>query len=558
MSYLVLARKYRPMTFDELVGQEHVAKTLKNAIEMNRLANAYLFSGPRGIGKTTVARILAKAINCDQGPTPTPCNQCTYCTEIIDGRSLEVQEIDGASNRGIDEIRNLRDGLRYAPAPGKYKIYIIDEVHMLTTEAFNALLKTLEEPPKNVLFIFATTEPNKVPATILSRCQRFEFRRMSSADIIRQLEKICHNENFDIDAESLRLIAEKAEGGMRDAQSLLDQVISFTGTKIRFEDILVILGIIHQDLYFQVTDAIKKGDVGQGLTISQLIFTEGHDAGEFLNGLAEHFRNFLVAQATPAREQLQVSDEHAQRYLNQAAEFSAEDLLRYIKIVSEAAYGIRRSVNPRLRLEIALTKLIKLASSLSLSALMQQMEVLKKKPEPVMPAKPVAPPVPERTWPVPEKPAPVFRPAMPVKPASEPVRVEVVPKPAAVHMELTAVEARWAEIVEAVKTRKIALGSFLSEGWPTKVADQTLEITFSKNNGFHIDSIEKNRRLIQEVMAQILGVNLRILCHKDEQGILDQVRKIEFYVDKNKAFEKIVAENPTIKSMLNRLDAELI
>lgn len=553
MSYLVLARKYRPMTFDELVGQEHVAKTLKNAIEMNRLANAYLFSGPRGIGKTTVARILAKAINCEKGPTPTPCNQCTYCSEIIDGRSLEVQEIDGASNRGIDEIRNLRDGLRYAPAPGKYKIYIIDEVHMLTTEAFNALLKTLEEPPRNVLFIFATTEPNKVLATILSRCQRFEFRRMSSADIIRQLEMICRTEKLDIDAESLRLIAEKAEGGMRDALSLLDQVISFTGTTIRFQDILGILGIIHQDLYFQVTDAIKNGDVGQGLAISQLVFTEGHDAGEFLNGLSEHFRNFLVAQTTPVREQLQVSDEHAQRYLSTAADFTAEDLLRYIKITSETAYGIRRSVNPRLRLEVALTKLIKLDKSLSLSELMQQMEVLKKKPEPVIPVKTVSTPIAPKI-------APAARPPIPVKPAPapEPVRVETAPKPSLIQIDLTAVEAHWVEIVEAVKTKKIALGSFLSEGWPTKVADQALEITFSKNNGFHIDSIEKNRRLIQEVIAQILGVNLRILCKKDEQGILDQVRKIEFYVDKNKAFEKIVAENPTIKSMLNRLDAELI
>ena len=232
MSYIVLARKYRPMFFEDVVGQQHVTRTLQNAIEQNRIANAYLFAGPRGVGKTTVARILAKALNCEQGPTPRPCNQCSYCLEINESRSLDVFEIDGASNRGIDEVRNLRESLRYSPSAGKYRINIIDEVHMLTNEAFNALLKTLEEPPKNVLFIFATTEPHKVPATIMSRCQRFDFKRMSNKNIIEQLRMLCEKEQIEIDDESLRLIATRADGSMRDSESILDEIIAFAGKKI--------------------------------------------------------------------------------------------------------------------------------------------------------------------------------------------------------------------------------------------------------------------------------------------------------------------------------------
>jgi len=229
MSYVVLARKWRPMKFEKVVAQSHVTTTLSNAIKNDRLASAYLFSGPRGIGKTTTARIFAKAINCDKGPTPTPCNECSSCTEITGSRSLDVFEIDGASNRGIDEVRNLRENLRYAATQGKYKIYIIDEVHMLTTEAFNALLKTLEEPPAKVLFIFATTEPHKVPATILSRCQRYDFRRIPLNEIVQQLQNICTSEKINIDEKSLFLIARKSDGSLRDSQSLLFRLINYFG-----------------------------------------------------------------------------------------------------------------------------------------------------------------------------------------------------------------------------------------------------------------------------------------------------------------------------------------
>jgi len=249
MSYVVIARRWRPQQFNEIIGQEHVSKTLSNAIANNRIAHSYIFTGPRGVGKTTTARILAKAVNCEKGPTPHPCNECASCKAITVGNSMDVLEIDGASNRGIDEVRNLRENIRYAPTQGKYRIYIIDEVHMLTKEAFNALLKTLEEPPEHAMFIFATTEIHRVPATILSRCQRFDFRRIPLKTIMEHLRRICDGEKIDIQEEALLQIAKKADGSMRDAQSILDQLISFSGNKIAFEDVAQALGVIHQDLF---------------------------------------------------------------------------------------------------------------------------------------------------------------------------------------------------------------------------------------------------------------------------------------------------------------------
>ena len=326
MSYLVLARKYRPMFFDDVVGQQHVTHTLQNAIRQNRIANAYLFSGPRGVGKTTVARILAKALNCDQGPTITPCNQCSSCIEINESRSLDVFEIDGASNRGIDEVRNLREGLRYSPTPGKYRIYIIDEVHMLTNEAFNALLKTLEEPPPQVLFVFATTEAHKVPATILSRCQRFDFKRMPVKKIIEQLAELCRQENIEIEEEALRMIAVKADGSMRDSQSVLDQIIAYAGNTVSAQGVAALLGIIDQQLFFEVTDLIQSGDVLAGVRLAGRIFSEGYDYSEFMIGLQEHLRNFLVVAATGSPAEIDASEESKTRYLAQKDAFSVEDL----------------------------------------------------------------------------------------------------------------------------------------------------------------------------------------------------------------------------------------
>lgn len=604
MSYLVLARKYRPMFFEDVVGQEHVTKTLQNAIEQNRIANAYLFTGPRGVGKTTIARILSKAINCDNGPTIRPCNECSSCVEVNESRSLDVLEIDGASNRGIDEVRNLRESLRYSPNPGKYRVHIIDEVHMLTNEAFNALLKTLEEPPSRVLFIFATTEPHKVPATILSRCQRFDFKRITTKRIMELLSELCEKEGISIDDESLRLIANKGDGSMRDSESILDQIIAFSGNTINAEDTATLLGIIGQDLFFKVTDLIKNNDVQGGIELVQNIFAEGYDFNEFLIGLSDHLRNFMVAKSTGNSNELNVSEESAQKYLSQIQDFEIEDLLRLIKIASDAENLIRKSSNARLHLEVALIRMIKLTKSVQLSDLLSQFEEAKKKtdvstehhsqtPRPQKPQQATpspqnsipsqqstAPPTPAQTstptpgTPVGTAPSTVEQPAQAreftppqsdiqraEKPHSDPTPDSSPAQSEAsttVTISLEDIEAKWPDIVAKVKRTKVALGALLTEGWPTRVEGHTIELGFDSKNGFHITSVERQISAVEEVIQDVLGARFRISCVRIQKEKLAKVRKVPVRVDKKTEFEKLEQEDDIVKQIVEKFDAEFI
>jgi DNA polymerase-3 subunit gamma/tau len=294
MSYLVLARKYRPQTFDQVIGQEHITRTLSNAIASSRVSHAILFSGPRGTGKTTVARILAKALNCIEGPLPIPCNVCRSCDEITSGKAVDVFEIDGASNNSVEQVRELRENVKYMPAHSTYKIYIIDEVHMLSTPAFNALLKTLEEPPPHIQFLFATTEPHKIPITILSRCQRHDFKRINLELIEKHTESICRQEEIEIEERCLWLIAREAGGSMRDALSLLDQVMTCTEDRITYENVLDILGIIDRKFIFDISNAALKNDVAELLNRLDSVYDRGHDMKKLYADLLEHFRNLLV------------------------------------------------------------------------------------------------------------------------------------------------------------------------------------------------------------------------------------------------------------------------
>ena len=359
MSYQVLARKWRPQTFGEVVGQAAAAETLKNAISQNRIAHAYLFAGARGVGKTTTARILAKALNCRQGPTVDPCNQCASCREVTSGQSIDVLEIDAASNRGIDEIRELRESVRYAAARDRYKVFIIDEVHMLTTEAFNALLKTLEEPPPHVVFILATTELHKVPGTILSRCQHFNFRAISYREILQRLAFIASQEQVQIGERALSAIARASEGSLRDAQSLLDQVISLCGQEVDDEQVRDLLGIIPQQLLEDFTDAVIARDSKRVLSLVDQLMTSGRSPQQLIRELLGHFRNLLVVKIAGKDSRLVAAPaESLERLETIGAEFSEEDLTRFFQILVATDSELRWSTHPRLHLEMGLVRIV--------------------------------------------------------------------------------------------------------------------------------------------------------------------------------------------------------
>lgn len=388
MTYEVLARKWRPQAFQDVIGQEHITQTLMNAIRTDRLAHAYLFGGPRGVGKTSVARILAKAINCEQGEPGIPCNNCSSCLQITDGSSVDVQEIDGASNRGIDEIRELRQNIRYMPSSSRYRIYIIDEVHMLTIHAFNGLLKSLEEPPSHVKFIFATTETHKVPVTILSRCQRFDFKRISPVLIIGQLEKIAYNESIRIQKSGLAVIAREAEGSMRDAESLLDQVVSFTGAEVEDRHVYEILGIIDRDIILEASRGIIQGSAKRCLDVVDQIYNYGYDIKEFYRSLMEQFRNLLISLVAPQDYLLEFSESEYEEMRRLGETAGTEKLQVLLNTMIGWEEKLRFTSHPRLVLETTLIKLCHIDDFLSFSDLLVKIDSLEKRllaPKPTNP-----------------------------------------------------------------------------------------------------------------------------------------------------------------------------
>ena len=405
MSYLVLARKWRPQSFADIAGQPHITRTLQNAIRANRIAHAYLFTGLRGVGKTTAARILAKALNCETGPTPAPCNECAQCLQITGGNCLDVLEIDGASNRGIDEIRQIIENVRYQPAKCRFKIYIIDEVHQVTKDAFNALLKTLEEPPPSVKFILATTEPHRLPETILSRCQRFDFRRISLREIVQRLEEIAGNEGLRITQGALVSLAREADGSMRDAQSLLEQVLSCTGaesdTRPTVDEQLLgeMLGFAERQMLFAVSKAVLSGNSRDCLQLIAGAVDQGRDVNRLSRELVEHFRNLLVARlcqkhpgspstAVTSRGLLDLPDQEIDALNAQVADMTVETLLDYFDFMSAGDEEVAHSSNPRFALEALLVRVATLPQSLPVAELIERLERLERRVEPVKPITP--------------------------------------------------------------------------------------------------------------------------------------------------------------------------
>jgi DNA polymerase-3 subunit gamma/tau len=517
MSYLVLARKWRPQTFEDVVGQKPITQALQNAIATKRVAHAYLFAGPRGVGKTSVARILAKALNCQEGPTPHPCDHCGFCQEVRNGISVDVLEVDGASNRGINEIRELRENVKYLPSKNKYKIYIIDEVHMLTTEAFNALLKTLEEPPPHVIFVFATTEAHKIPLTILSRCQRYDFKRIPSAAILDQLKKITAREGMEVSDPSLHLIARQAQGSMRDAQSLLDQVLSFSGQKVSDEEVIEALGIIDRKILHETIQALAEGDRGRLLQIVEGVYTFGYDLKEFCGELAQLMRDLLVLKLLAKSPQdasglIDLPEEEIHDLSGQAEKFSQEEIHSLFRALLAAHDEAARSAFPRLIVEMTLTRVARRKPVLSVEEVLERLQAMEER---LLAGGETTSPIPS----LPAAPPPVRRPVVSEgrKEPEEEMQEVSEAEPAAYQTagEKTAdlsaeTQEAWKEFIHFAKKKKPPFASLLEHGQPLTLNDSLLEVGYPEKS-FYLERMQEadNLNFLQTLSGEFFKRNLK-------------------------------------------------
>jgi DNA polymerase-3 subunit gamma/tau len=497
MSYLVLARRWRPQNFDEVVGQRPVTQTLKNAITKDRVAHALLFAGPRGVGKTTTARILAKALNCERGRTPDPCSECASCNAIAAGRSVDCLEIDGASNRGIDEVRELREIVRYAPPRDKCKVIIIDEVHMLTEPAFNALLKTLEEPPPGVIFILATTHAHKIPPTILSRCQRHDFRRLGQDEILPRLQQIAREEGATVSDGAMKAIARAAEGSLRDAQSLLDQAIAYSGDAVSEEDVAVVLGLVEGELLAQTTQAIIERDSSRALAVVESLSARGDDLQRFCQELLAHLRDLMVSKASnnPA-SLLQLSRVPPDTVRLQAEAMTLADLETIFQVLSRAEFEMRRAPYPRFVLEMALVEATEARSLQTLEALLQRLGALEEK----LVAGRVTGPEPSAL--------PLFAPAMP-PPAPRPPVESPPPAPAE---SVKSPQEGWVRVTRLLERKKRSLATLLGEAKGVTLEGDRLIVMLENGTTFARSTLDdpEHRRLVAVAAAEAFGRPLTV------------------------------------------------
>jgi DNA polymerase-3 subunit gamma/tau len=539
MTYLIYARKYRPKTFEEMIGQKPVVQTLQNAIKNNRVAQAYIFSGMRGVGKTTAARILAKALNCQHGPTPTPCNKCEFCRAVDEDRSVDVLEIDGASNRGIDEVRSLREGVKYKPIHSRYKVIIIDEVHMLTREAFNALLKTLEEPPPHTIFIFATTEFHKVPATIVSRCQHFEFKKISQKEIINHLLSITQKENITISSFGLNLIAEAADGSLRDAQSLLDQAVAFSGEHINDEDLKEILGVMNREILFEFSSAIIQEKPDQIFSLVEKVIDNGYDLRFFHKELIQHFRNMLlVSSVKNPQEFLPLREEDVQKLKEEAERASPEEILRYLVALQQGEQGLRFSSHPRIYLEVLLVKLCHFKKVTPLKDILLELEQMKKgilKPQPAKNLTPISSLGGEEE----EK-------------GDKPIPLPQVQDEAKDKEQKKDI---YAELLERVQKEKSFLAALLSQSSSFKFRDKEdgegskiLEIFFSGGKKFFMDTLQKQRKILEKIASEIARAKVEV---KLLEEIVEEEGKREREVEK-------ALKDPTVQNFMDMFKAQIL
>ena len=534
MSYQVIARKYRPQTFDEVIGQKLITDTLKNAIQQDRVAHGYIFSGARGVGKTTTARILAKAVNCTKGPTATPCGECDSCREIAASNSVDVLEIDAASNRGIDEIRQLRDNVRYLPARDRYKVFIIDEVHMLTTEAFNALLKTLEEPPPRSLFILATTEPHKLPATIQSRCQHFSFRLLDYAEIFAQLEQVARAEKIRTDEGALSALAQAAEGSLRDGLSLLDQVIAACGEHLEEARVRKLLGVVPSRTLQEMLEAINAEDSARVLEQVAQLAAEGYELGHFAGEFTRFVRNLMVAKSCGAESPLvQVPQEERKMLAELNALFSEEDLARFFQILLRTESELRYALEPRFHLELALVKLVHTRKLVPLESVISALSNSGGSSKPATGEHGRSATAPARSAPrkADFSAAPAVGEAPPARapipaPVSAPRPATIPPGPASVERitssapatTATAGDARLEAIKSLVFDQSKFLGSCLEPvvGW--RFEDGEVRFLYSRKDSWAADALQSREQMekLRAACAQVLGEPVKIYVTLEE------------------------------------------
>ncbi|MBS3918108.1 MAG: DNA polymerase III subunit gamma/tau [Deltaproteobacteria bacterium] len=544
MSYLVLARQWRPQVFEDVIGQRPITQTLQNAISQNRVSHAFLFSGARGVGKTSTARILAKALNCQKGPQINPCNDCANCKEITDGTSMDVIEIDGASNRGIEEIRELKENVRYTPAKSRHKIYIIDEVHMLTREAFNALLKTLEEPPSHIIFVFATTEPHKIPATILSRCQRYDFKRIPLKEMVGNLKQIVEREGIQISQRGLQMIVRESEGSMRDAQSLLDQVISYGGKEIRDEDITEVLGLIDQKILSDTIEAIADRDAKRCVEIVEHIYQYGYDIQHFCQELLHTFRNLILIKVSEHPEGLmELPPEELEGLKKQAERFQFEQLNHLFTLLLRGEEEVAQSTFPRTMLEITLIRMATLRPVLPIDEILKKLEGMEKTSSiggatktagvsqpgsrigPTPPPGRVEQPKKSLEGKVGEKVIEKEKPSGKVNqkgiPSSgqEEKDLEVYREERSLEESSKVSEEVWRGLVDFTRARNPILGSFLVFGNPIRLSDEKVEIGFEKDS-FHYDRIlEKgNQSQLELICREYFKKNTKVIISPIKRG----------------------------------------
>ena len=510
MSYKVLSLKYRPQSFLDVIGQDHVTQTLINAFKKNRVGQGYIFTGPRGVGKTTTARILAKGLNCKNSKNGNPCNKCNICDEITEYRNLDVLEIDGASNRGIEEIRNLRELIKFSPMNSSYKIFIIDEVHMLTNQAFNALLRTLEEPPAHGKFIMCTTDIHKVPDTIISRCQRFDFNRISINDIKESVNSILSKEKINSDLESVEAIAVKSEGSMRDALSILDQIIAFSDNKINYKDVEKILGLVSSELYFRLTNSINDKNSDLLLETLTEIRNGGIPIDDVVKGLNVHIRNLMYASLNDGVKALEMSDDLKKEYVKSSKLWDIRDLLRITEVLNDLELNINRSNQPYIMFEISALKLLEMDQSISIEELLNQSsnnvkddvstEKDQKKNDSILNNE-----IEEKV--IKDK---VIEKNEVHKKDEKPDKVIEEKNDDDLSLDIESMKGKWSTIITNVTNIRTSIGIVLEHSSPIDFDKKVLKIGVYNQPKFSLDLLNNNKEVIEKVIANELKQRVSI------------------------------------------------